>query len=158
MRSGGSFRKIVFFSTLILLGAVQQVKADPVGALIGGIAGAQFGQGNGKLAMAIIGAVAGDVVTNQVSDVPSGYGDSYGYQTTHYAPPVYSYGPSYYQNPAPRVYYNPPVVPQVYYPAPVYRQPYESYRRDDDRWHEARRHRENGYREYREHDYRRDWR
>ncbi len=154
MKSSGSFKKIIFLSTFIFLVAAPQVKADPVGALIGGIAGAQFGQGNGKLAMAIIGAVAGDMVTNQVSNVPSGYG----YQTAYYAPPVYSYGQGYYENPAPRVYYNPPVVPQVYYPTPAYIQPYQTYRRDGDRWHEQRHYRENSYREYREHDNRRDWR
>lgn len=42
--------------------------ADIIGAGIGGLIGSQFGQGNGKIAMAALGAVVGDRISEGVSE------------------------------------------------------------------------------------------
>jgi hypothetical protein len=42
--------------------------ADIIGAGIGGLIGSQFGQGNGKIAMAALGAVVGDRVSEGINE------------------------------------------------------------------------------------------
>ena len=96
------------FTVFLLNVALPRAQADPVGAILGGIAGSQFGQGNGKIAMTIAGAVAGDALTSATP---------YAAPVT-YAQPVH-YPQRYYYPPNPRIYYGEPVPPPVVYtPAP----------------------------------------
>jgi hypothetical protein len=155
MKLRGTFKKLVVVSSFFLISITSHVYADPLGAIIGGIAGSQFGQGNGKIAMTIIGAVAGDLATPQYQNtrVISNY------QTAYYAPPIYNSAPVYYEPPRPRIYYTPPVAPQVYYqPAPVYQYPYQSYRSGFERRFHGNHYRSENYPEYREHREHGGWR
>lgn len=155
MKLDGTFKKFIPISAFFLIGFTQQVHADPIGTIIGGIAGSQFGQGNGKLAMTIIGAVAGDLATSQVRNVqvvPS-------YQPTYYAQPIYNPAPIYVESHRPRAYYQPPIVPQVYYqPALAYQYPYPGYRLEGERRFYGNRYHTENYREYREHYDHHGWR
>lgn len=50
-------------ATLLIATSAISAKADVLGAVAGGILGSQFGQGNGRVAMAAAGAVIGDRLT-----------------------------------------------------------------------------------------------
>lgn len=56
--------RFIFIALAIASGSAH---ADIIGAGIGGLIGSQFGQGNGKIAMAALGAVIGDRVSEGVS-------------------------------------------------------------------------------------------
>ncbi len=56
--------RFIFIALAITSGSAY---ADIIGAGIGGLIGSQFGQGNGKIAMAALGAVIGDRVSEGVS-------------------------------------------------------------------------------------------
>jgi len=50
-------------ATLLIATSAMSAKADVLGAVAGGLIGSQFGQGNGRVAMAAVGAVIGDRLT-----------------------------------------------------------------------------------------------
>jgi len=60
-----------FFIVLFFLFISNLAKADTAGAIIGGLIGAQFGSGNGKIAAAAIGAVIGDRTSNIEPNLPN---------------------------------------------------------------------------------------
>lgn len=115
-----SNKSIFRLSILVSLLLSQAANADLLGAAAGGIIGSQLGRGNGRVAMAAVGAVIGDRLT---SPPPNGYNQRYysgypvqpGYVASApvYAPaPVYV-APSYYASspvvvaPAPTIYVQP---------------------------------------------------
>lgn len=49
--------------TLLIATSAMSAKADVIGAVAGGLIGSQLGQGNGRVAMAAVGAVIGDRLT-----------------------------------------------------------------------------------------------
>ena len=53
----------ILLSLLITASVASTAHADVLGAVAGGLIGSQFGQGNGRIAMAAVGAVVGDRVT-----------------------------------------------------------------------------------------------
>lgn len=95
--------RFIFIALAITSGSAH---ADIIGAGIGGLIGSQFGQGNGKIAMAALGAVIGDRVTE------GAYGSNR----------ISSYGDDEYQEvrprPAPRAYAI-PTDPQIVRVTPV---------------------------------------
>jgi hypothetical protein len=107
----------LFSMLLLTLGfSIGNAHADLLGAGIGGLIGSQFGSGDGKIAMAAIGAVVGDRLTEPPRQAIAQ--DNYGY-----APQVQTYG--YQQNPgvnyyAPTYRYTPPVVVRAPMPMPIY--------------------------------------
>ncbi len=155
MKFNRAFKKVVSISAFCFIGVTHQVHADPIGAILGGLVGSQFGEGNGKIAMTVIGAVAGNLATSQYQNtqmIPT-------YQTAHYAPQVYNAPPLYYEPQRPNIYYSQPYAPPVYYqPAPVFRAPNYGYRGDEQRRFYGHRHSSENYREYRENRDYRGWR
>jgi hypothetical protein len=96
--------RFIFIALAIASGSAH---ADIIGAGIGGLIGSQFGQGNGKIAMAALGAVIGDRVSEGVS-TPTRIAtyDDEGY-------------PEVRQRPAPRAYVIPADEPQIVRVTPV---------------------------------------
>jgi hypothetical protein len=85
--------RFVFIALTIASGSAH---ADIIGAGIGGLIGSQFGQGNGKIAMAALGAVIGD----RVSEGASARGNE-----------TYAYDEESYPEARPRTYQRAYVVP-----------------------------------------------
>lgn len=111
---------------LASLGLVaSNAHADLIGAGIGGLIGSQFGSGDGKIAMAAIGAVVGDRMTQSAPVVVAG---NYGYP----APVVYGYQ-SQPRIIVPNYPYNPPIVVRA--PAPAYYPNYNYAYRQERYWH-----------------------
>lgn len=116
------FRLSVLFGLLLS----QAAYADLLGAAAGGIIGSQMGRGNGRVAMAAVGAVIGDRLT---TPPPSPYGYNQRYYSGYPVQPGYVASAPIYATPAP-VYAAPNYYassPVVIAPAPttIYVQPGE---------------------------------
>ncbi len=95
---------VLFF----ILTTAQVAKADLLGAATGAVIGSQFGKGNGKIAMAAIGAVIGDRATqpqNYYGGQPQ-YSQGHHNSSTIIVPQVNNY------------IYTPPPPPQIVYIQP----------------------------------------
>ena len=76
--------KVVLSKSMVIiciLAAAPAVKADVLGAAAGAVIGSQFGKGNGKIAMAALGAVIGDRATT--TQPQNYYGDQPRYPQGH---------------------------------------------------------------------------
>lgn len=114
--------RLIFLSLAFSLLA-GTAHADILGAAVGGLIGSQFGQGNGKIAMAALGAVVGDRISEHA-------------RTPNYAEePYYAPQPRQYQRPYsnyeayPAPMYQPPVRVMVYPSYPTYYANYPRYDR-----------------------------
>lgn len=98
--------RLIFIALAIASGSAH---ADIIGAGIGGLIGSQFGQGNGKIAMAALGAVVGDRLSEGVS--------------SHRNNGAYAYADESYQEarprPSPRAYVIPADEPQIVRVTPI---------------------------------------